>query len=342
MRRGFTDTSLARAGLRRSPERRFCRLLLLLGRFDQTQTGSGRIPVVFNFVVPELPEVESLCRGLGARSVGQRIASSELSSFAAMKTYSPGLSALEGGTIRAWGRRGKYLCVSVDRLWLVIHLARAGWVWWRESIPPSESRHRRQSVALTVRLMEASSLEVRPGLEVTESGTEKRLAIWVVEEPSRVPGVAALGPDPLSHVFTNETLRIRLSSTSSNLKTALMNQSLIAGVGNAYSDEILHRAHLSPFRSADRLSADDWERLGTSLVQLLEEAVELAVGVDPSALRAHRTQRLSVHGRTGLPCPACGDLVREVRFVKGVLNYCPTCQTNGRVFADRRLSRLLR
>lgn len=280
--------------------------------------------------------MESLCRALGARSVGQRIASSELSSFAALKTYSPGLSAIEGGTIRAWERRGKYLCVSVDRLWLVIHLARAGWVWWRESIPPAESRHRRQSVALTVRLVEDSSLEV------TESGTEKRLAIWVVEEPSRVPGVAALGPDPLSHDFTNEALRIRLSSTSSNLKTALMNQSLIAGVGNAYSDEILHRAHLSPFRSADRLSADDWERLGTSLVQLLGEAVELAVGVDPSALRAHRAQHLSVHGRTGLPCPACGDSVREVRFVKGVLNYCPTCQTNGRVFADRRLSRLLR
>ncbi len=338
---GFTGRSLARAGLMRSPKRRSCRASTAC-RLERAHTRSCPIPVVFHFVVPELPELEALCRALGVRSAGQRIASSELTSVAAMKTYSPGLSALEGGTIRAWARRGKYLCVSVDRLWLVIHLARAGWVWWRESLPPAESRHRRQAVALTVRLIEDSSLEVSPGLEVTESGTEKRLAIWVVDEPSRVPGVAALGPDPLSHDFTKEALRIRLSSTSSNLKTALMNQSLIAGVGNTYSDEILHRAHLSPFRSADRLSADDWERLGTSLVRLLGEAVELAVGVDPSALRAHRTQHLSVHGRTGLPCPACGDLVREVSFVKGILNYCPTCQTNGRVFADRRLSRLLR
>ncbi|MGH9122576.1 MAG: zinc finger domain-containing protein, partial [Acidimicrobiales bacterium] len=180
------------------------------------------------------------------------------------------------------------------------------------------------------------------GFDVTEQGTEHRVAAWVVKDPSDVEGVARLGPDPLSPLITLEAFSELLAGSSSNLKTVLVDQSLIAGVGNAYSDEVLHAARLSPFKSASKLSPEEVERLYAALIGILADAVERSVGLPAKGLKAEKRSGMSVHGRAGLPCPVCGDTVLEVSLANRSFQYCPTCQTGGRHYADRRLSRLLK
>jgi formamidopyrimidine-DNA glycosylase len=185
-------------------------------------------------------------------------------------------------------------------------------------------------------------LEGGVGFDVTEMGSQKRLAIWVVTDPSQIEGIATLGIDPLDPDFTKERLAQILSEESGTVKTVLARQSAIAGIGNAYSDEALHVAKLSPFKPAARLSDEELARLHDAVVSVVSEAADRALGLAASELKGDKKRSMRVHGRTGEKCPECGDTVREVSFSTRSLQYCPTCQTGGKPLADRRMSRLLR
>jgi formamidopyrimidine-DNA glycosylase len=291
--------------------------------------------------VPELPEVQALAQWLGGQTRGRRIERCELGSIAALKTFDPPLDALVGRVVTSCGRRGKFLCTDVDGLWLVVHLARAGWVKWWDRLPATRARPGRSPLALRVGL-ETADLAPSPGFDVTEMGTEKRVAVWVVHRPEDVEPLATLGPDPLAPDFDLAFFGRLLAGAPGTIKTALANQSLIAGVGNAYSDEILHAAKLSPFKPAGRLTPDEVARLHRALLDTLTQAVERSSGRPAGELKGDKKRAMQVHGRTGESCPVCGDVIREVSFATKSLQYCATCQTGGKPLADRRLSRLLK
>ncbi len=286
--------------------------------------------------MPELPEVEALTAGLARRMTGHRIDRCRLASFAALKTVEPPLDELVGRTVTGVERRGKFVCVDGDGLWLVAHLARGGWVRWHEVLAATAIKPGRSPIALRVGLDDGA------GFDVTEMGTEKRLALWVVRSPEEVGPLAELGIDPLSQEFTVDRWTALLGASSATLKHALTTQSLIAGVGNAYSDEALHRARLSPYRKSNHLGADEAARLHDAVVGVLTEALDRLVGVDIADLKGDKKRSMAVHGRAGQACPTCGDTIREVSFATKSMQYCPTCQTGGKALADRRMSRLLK
>jgi formamidopyrimidine-DNA glycosylase len=286
--------------------------------------------------MPELPEVEALCRFVAAKATGTTIERAEIAALSALKTYRPPIDDLWGRGVAGAERRGKYLMIDTGGLWLVIHLARGGWLQWREKTPAARARPGKGPLALRLGLSSGS------GFDVTEQGTEKRLALWLVTSPDEVEGVARLGPDPLDASFDVHAFGSLLAGRGANLKTVLVDQSVLAGVGNAYSDEALHRAKLSPFKPAGKLSEDDIAHLHAALIGVLTDAVERSAGLPAAGLKSEKRSGLAVHGRTGEACPVCGDKVREVSFATKSLQYCPTCQTGGKPLADRRLSRLLR
>ncbi len=287
--------------------------------------------------MPELPEVQALVTDLGERLIGRPIERLEVVSFAVMKTYDPPATALSGGVVSSVGRHGKFLDIGVDHeLHLVMHLARAGWIKWRASAPAAPTRPGKGPLA--ARLV----LDGGDGFDVTEAGTKKSLAMYIVRDPQEVPGVARLGPDPLDESFTEARFNSILDSAGrSKIKGVLRNQELIAGIGNAYSDEILHVAKMSPFASA-AMGADDRHRLYEAVQSTLRDAVERSDGVSASELKREKKQGLRVHGRFGESCPVCGDTIRQVIYADSTFQYCPTCQTGGKPLADRVLSRLVK
>ncbi|MFI9234845.1 Fpg/Nei family DNA glycosylase [Streptomyces sp. NPDC053079] len=287
--------------------------------------------------MPELPEVEALTEFLAERLVGRRIERVLPAAVSVLKTYDPPLSDLEGRAVTAVRRHGKFLdVVTDDGPHLVFHLARAGWTRWHDSLPETPPRPGRSPLALRVRLAGGD------GFDLTEAGTQKRLAVYCARDPSDVPGIARLGPDPLAPEFTLEAFAAVLRGERRQLKGVLRDQSVIAGIGNAYSDEILHAARMSPFKLAASLTDEETAALHQALGTTLREAVERSRGHAAAELKAEKKSGLRVHGRTGQPCPVCGDTIREVSFSDSSLQYCPTCQTGGKPLADRRLSRLLK
>jgi formamidopyrimidine-DNA glycosylase len=287
--------------------------------------------------VPELPEVEALASDLRNRLVGRAIARVDTVAFNVLKTFDPPVTALSGLLVDGVHRHGKFLDVDAGGLHLVTHLARGGWLRWRDEQPAAPPRPGKGPLALRVVLDDGS------GFDLTEAGTKKRLAVYVVGEPSAVPGIEKLGPDPLDDAFTVEVLgEILRSAGRAQIKGVLRSQSTIAGIGNAYSDEILHVARMSPFKPASSVTADDLEHLYESMQTTLRDAVARSDGVAAADLKKEKKSGLRVHGRAGLPCPICGDTVAEVSFADSSLQYCPTCQTGGKPLADRRLSRLLK
>ncbi|MET8575759.1 DNA-formamidopyrimidine glycosylase family protein [Streptomyces sp. NPDC005012] len=288
--------------------------------------------------MPELPEVEALRGFLQEHLVGREFARVLPLAVSVLKTYDPAPTALEGRTVTAVHRHGKFLdVVTADGgPRLVFHLARAGWLRWLDSVPATPPRPGKGPLALR------AVLDDGQGFDLTEAGTQKRLAVHLVHDPGEVPGVARLGPDPLADDFDEARFTELLRGERRQLKGALRDQGLIAGVGNAYSDEILHAARMSPFKLTDTLTPEDTHRLYEALRTTLLEAVERSRGVAAGRLKAEKKSGMRVHGRTGEPCPVCGDTVREVAFSDSSLQYCPTCQTGGRPLADRRLSRLLK
>ncbi|MEK8145988.1 DNA-formamidopyrimidine glycosylase family protein [Streptomyces sp. M10(2022)] len=285
--------------------------------------------------MPELPEVEALRVFLDEHLVGKEIASVLPLAISVLKTYDPPLTALVGAEVTSVARHGKFLDIAAGPLHLVTHLARAGWLQWKDSFPP----HRRgRARALALRTVLTSG----DGFDLTEMGTTKRLSVHLVHDPQEIPGVARLGPDPLGESFDRDTFAGLLAGERRQIKGALRDQSLIAGIGNAYSDEILHVAKMSPFKLSTSLGDTDITHLYTALRTTLQDAVERSRGVAAGKLKAEKKSGMRVHGRTGQPCPVCGDTVLEVSYRDSSLQYCPTCQTGGRPLADRRLSRLLK
>ncbi|MBQ0826050.1 Fpg/Nei family DNA glycosylase [Streptomyces tagetis] len=287
--------------------------------------------------MPELPEVEALRDFLTEHLTGREIVRVLPVAISVLKTYDPAPAALEGRRVTAVQRYGKFLDVATEGgPHLVTHLARAGWLRWKDPLPDGVPRPGKGPLALRV------ALETGAGFDLTEAGTQKRLAVYVVTDPTLVPGVARLGPDPLADDFDEARFAALLRDERRQLKGALRDQSLIAGIGNAYSDEILHAARMSPFKLAASLTPEETTRLHTALRTTLTEAVERSRGLAAGRLKAEKKSGLRVHGRTGEPCPVCGDTIREVSFSDSSLQYCPTCQTGGRPLADRRLSRLIK
>jgi formamidopyrimidine-DNA glycosylase len=284
--------------------------------------------------MPELPEVEALAAFLRASAVGRVLTRADLAAVQAIKTFDPPLSALGGLEITGAGRHGKFLDLDASGVHLVVHLARAGWLHWRENLPAAPPKPGKGPLALRVHLDDGN------GFDLTEQGTRKGLAIYVVRSASEVPGIARLGPDALQ--VDRETFAALMAGRSGQLKGALTDQTLLSGIGNAYSDEILHAARLSPFKMADKLSDDELVRLYDAVRATLTEALDRQVGQRAATMKGEKRSGLQVHARTGLPCPVCGDTVREVSFADTSLQYCPTCQTGGKPLADRRMSKLLR
>jgi DNA-formamidopyrimidine glycosylase len=287
--------------------------------------------------MPELPEVESLAAFLRTHAVGRAVARADAASFSVLKTFDPPLTALTGQMITEVGRHGKFLDLSTDHgLHLIMHLARAGWLRWREDLPTAPPKPGKSPLAFRLRLDDGS------GFDLTEQGTKKRLAVYLVRDPAEVPGVATLGPDPLAAGFTLDTLAGLLSGRRTQIKGVLRDQSIIAGIGNAYSDEVLHAAKMSPFKIANSLTPDDVAVLYDAIKTTLGEAVERSAGLAAADLKGEKKSGLRVHARAGQECPVCGDTIKEVSFADSALQYCPTCQTGGKPLADRRLSRLLK
>jgi formamidopyrimidine-DNA glycosylase len=288
--------------------------------------------------MPELPEVEALALDLRGRLDGHAIGRIHVVAFSALKTFDPPVQALEGTLVDDVTRHGKFLDIEASGLHLVFHLARAGWIRWRDEVPPVPPRPSSRS-PLAVRVV----LDDQSGLDVTEAGTKKSLAMYVVRSPQDVPGVASLGPDPLDDAFTREVLqRILEDAGRAQIKGVLRHQGTIAGIGNAYSDEILHAAKMSPFKPANSLNGEELDRLFAAVKDELGDAVDRSRGLAASELKGEKKTNMAVHGRTGEKCPVCGDTVREVSFADSSLQYCPTCQTGGKPLADRRMSRLLK
>ena len=292
--------------------------------------------------MPELPEVEALAADLRERAAGRVIDRGDVAEIAVLKTYDPALTALRGRTVTATRRHGKFLDVVTERdpgdppLHLITHLARAGWLRWRDELPAEPPRPGRGPLAFRLRFTDGA------GFDLTEAGTRKRLAVYLVADPAAVPGIAALGPDPLDPSFTPDALARILSGRRTQIKGVLRDQRVIAGIGNAYSDEVLHAARMSPFRLAASLSDAEVAGLHAVIVGTLRDAIARSAGLAAGDLKKEKKAGLRVHGRAGQPCPVCGDTVREVSFADSALQYCPTCQTGGKPLADRRMSRLLK
>ena len=287
--------------------------------------------------MPELPEVEALADHLRRHAVGLPIGRIDVSAFSVLKTFDPPITVLYGQTVTGANRWGKYLGVQSGDLHLITHLSRAGWLRWSDKLAPAPLKPGKGPIALRVHLGTPGEA---PGFDLTEAGTQKRLAVWLVDDPNNVPGIAALGPDALS-LGPDDLARV-LAGNTGRIKTVITDQKVIAGIGNAYSDEILHVAKISPFATAAKLNGAQLAALHDAMISVLTDAVSRSVGQGAATLKGEKRSGLRVHARTGMPCPVCGDTVREVSFADKSFQYCATCQTGGKVLADRRMSRLLK
>jgi formamidopyrimidine-DNA glycosylase len=308
--------------------------------------------------MPELPEVAALADFLRTRASGRTVAGVEVGSIAALKTFDPPTDALTGGAVTDVARHGKWLDVVVSPapaapvpdgapLHLVFHLSRGGWVRWSDALstkpvrPSLGGSGRGAVLALRVRLDDGS------GFDLTEAGTRKRLAVHVVRDPAEIEMIASLGVEPLAPEFTTDVLADLLTAKNQQVKGLLRDQRAIAGIGNAYSDEILHAGRFSPYKLTRSFTPEETARLHAAIGEVLAEAITAASGKPAKELKDAKRAGMRVHGRTGLPCPGwdgtpCGDVVHEVSFADRSMQYCPTCQTGGKPLADRRMSKLLR
>lgn len=288
--------------------------------------------------MPELPEVEALAQFLREHAVGAVVGRIDIAALSAIKTFDPPVTALSGRDVTGAGRWGKFLGMDCGGLWLVTHLSRAGWLRWTDNPSVSPPKPGRGPLALRVHFFTPEG--ATPAFDLTEAGTKKRLAVYIVNDPAQVPGIARLGPDALA--VTEPQFAELLAAAPGRIKNVLVDQTVLAGIGNAYSDEILHTAKISPFATARTLPAAKVADLYAALRTVLADAVARSAGQDAARLKGEKRSGMRVHARTGLPCPVCGDTVREVAFTDRSFQYCPTCQTGGKILADRRMSRLLK
>lgn len=288
--------------------------------------------------MPEAPELDAAAAFLRERALGRTIERIDLGSFSVLKTADPPHTALVGARITAVGRRGKFLllgCAAAEtEFHLAVHLARAGWLRWHATNPKTAVKPGRGPLALRLVLDSGSSVDV------TEAGTMKGVAAYVTADPATLPEIARLGPE--AGGLSLEDLAAILAGTGSRLKTVITDQELMAGIGNGFSDDILHAARLSPYATAKSLDADEVARLHAAIGEVLGSAAEAMAGQPLDRIKDIKHAGYRVHARTGLPCPVCGTDIAEVSFAERSLQYCPTCQTGGRRLSDRRMDRLLK
>jgi formamidopyrimidine-DNA glycosylase len=283
--------------------------------------------------MPELPDITLYIEALRERILGQRLERSRILSLFLLRSVEPRLEAAHGARVNAFERLGKRIAIGFDNdLWLVLHLMIAGRLQWRGEWPATFSRQ----TALALGFDNGT-------LVLTEAGTRKRASLYVVRGRTAL-ATHQPGGIELERV-TAEEFEAVLKRRNHTLKRALTDPRLISGIGNAYSDEILHRAQLSPVMLTSRLTSAECARLFAAAREVLDEwLVRLrtkARGEFPTKVTAFHHE-MAVHGRYGLPCPVCGTKVQRIRYADNETNYCPRCQTNGKLLADRSLSRLLK
>jgi formamidopyrimidine-DNA glycosylase len=286
--------------------------------------------------VPELPEMQALSERLDALLAGATFERADLLGFSSLKTYAPKPEDLYGHTLRSVRRRAKYLVWAFDDgSRMVLHLSQAGRLDMEE--PPKKTKPRGAVARFTFTTAGASPSTV--AVLVREYGTQRKASWWMLAPGDEGP-LAGLGPEPGSDEFAEF---IRTSDSRRHLTTDLRDQHVVSGIGRGWGDDILHRAKLSPFASLHSLSPDQREALLTAATDVLAEALELERTREGGLSEAKLGGRFKVHNRVGEPCPTpCGDTLRRVSFESYEMSYCPTCQTGGKVLADRRLSRLLK
>ena len=277
--------------------------------------------------MPELPEIQALAERLEAVAAGAPLAGYDLLQFSALKTYAPPPDVLVGSPLAKVGRRGKYLILEFDGPRMLMHLSQGGRIDVED--PPKKTKPR--GAVLRLRF------QGRPSILVKEFGTERRAGWWILGEGDDGP-LEKLGPEPASEDFERLVLE---GDDRRRVHTILRDQRTVAGIGRGYSDDVLHRARLSPYDSLASLGAEQRRALLEAVREVLDEALEeerRRTGGLPTKLGDHFT----VHNRYGQPCPRCGDDLRRVSYESHEVTYCPACQTGGKVLADRRLSRLVR
>ncbi|MCM1013855.1 MULTISPECIES: DNA-formamidopyrimidine glycosylase family protein [unclassified Brevibacterium] len=281
--------------------------------------------------MPELPEVSALVDFLTPRLVGEFIAQVDIAELSLLHTADPPLDAVIGLEITGVRRVGKALVIDFDGLSLVCRFARAGWLVWHDAVPSAPVRMGKGPLGMRVTLASGS------GFDLTEAGTKKNASVSLVRDLGDVAALAGAGPDALE--ITAEQFAAALASTTSRIKTVLDDQSVVAGIGNAFSDEILHTAKISPFATANKVDAEAVYAVMTSVLGAARDALS---GLPPAKIKSAKKKLLRVHGRTGQTCPVCGTTIAEVSFADRSLQYCPGCQTGGKRLSDRRMDRLLK
>ena len=282
--------------------------------------------------MPELPDITAYLEALHPRVLGQPLDAVRIASVFVLRTVDPPVTAVEGKIVRALRRIGKRIAIGVEGdLWLVIHLMIAGRLHWR----PAQAKLAGRNALLALDFPNGS-------LVLTEAGTKRRASLHIVRGEE---GLEAIDPGGIE-IFSTDLNGFRAALTRENrtLKRALTDPRILSGIGNAYSDEILHAARLSPITLTHKLKMDEWERLfeatRATLTLWTDRLTVEAKKKFPEGVTAFRPE-MAVHGRFGQPCPRCGQKVQRIRYADNETNYCATCQTEGKLLADRSLSRLL-
>ncbi|HEX3662337.1 MAG TPA: DNA-formamidopyrimidine glycosylase family protein [Acidobacteriaceae bacterium] len=283
--------------------------------------------------MPELPDITAYLGALEPRIVGQRLLQVRLNSFTLLRTAQPPLESVAGRTVRELRRIGKRIAIGLDEeRWLVLHLMIAGRLHWKPSGAKLASRN------------SLAAFDFPNGsLVLTEAGTKRRASLYLVSGEEALRSMDPGGIDVLACDLAQ--FRAALTAENRTLKRALTDPRLVSGIGNAYSDEILHAAQLSPVTLTHRLTEDDWRRLFEATQQTLRQWID-RLGAEagrefPEKVTAFRPE-MAVHGKFGQPCPRCGTKIQRIQYADNETDYCPQCQTGGKLLADRGLSRLLK
>jgi formamidopyrimidine-DNA glycosylase len=273
--------------------------------------------------MPESPEVQALADALSERLSGRAIADVDVTEFRVVGTRERPPSSVLGARVRGVSRLGKHVDIALDEAHIVVTLGRHGWARWHDTPAAGEPAEAPPPTLATLTFDDATTVEW------TDAGTWVSLRLAVVDDPREVPAVAKLGSDPAAATFTADDLDSVLIGRRKQLKAVLQEQESLAGIGNAYSDEILHAARLSPVVHAAALTAQERQRLFVAVTGVVRDAIEARRGIPIHQLKAAKTAAMRVHGRAGQACPVCGDEVRDVGFGGTTGQYCPTCQTAG-------------
>lgn len=273
--------------------------------------------------MPESPEVDALAGFLRANATGRVIRDVDLEEFRALKTRDRPLAELHGRTVAGFRRFGKHISLDTDGPSLLIGFGRAGWARWSEGEAREPDDPDAPPVIARVRFQDGAELAV------TDAGEWLSLGLTVTDDPMRESSIAKLGPDPLSEEFTREAFDAVVGRRRKQLKALLQEQESLAGIGNAYSDEILHVAQLAPTTHAAALTEEERARLYAAIREVLAGAFAARRDIPIDRQKAEKVAAMRVHGRTGEPCPVCGDEVRDVPGSKGNAQYCATCQNGG-------------